>query len=1021
MRNTRLLLMVGLLLMHMSSMGQLTREYSDPQAIYLTASDLMMKEKFGAAREAFQKVLDCIPNEEDPMRVEAEFQIARCSYELLNNDARGRLHAFMSRHPESSFVPLAGFYLGSIYYRDKNWKKAAKAYAGISPQHLSSEQQAEYYFKKGYAHFMSEEMLQARSCFMQVKDGETHWAAPATYYYGHISYSEGQYEVALGAFSKLVNDETFGGVVPYYIAQIYYLQNKFDELIAFVPPMLENPNVKRQAEMARMAGDAYVAKKDYKQALPYLEQYAAKTSTPLTREDEYLLGYTYYVNTDYQKAAVRFSNVTSMEDSLNQNASYHLADCYLKMGNKKYALNCFNDAYRLKFNTDITEDALFNYARLSYELDFHPYNGAIKALQQYLNDFPKSIRAEEARELLVELLMSTGNYKDAIVVIEGIRVKNERIWTAYQKVNYYHGVELFNSRDYDGAMTLFNKAITYTYDRKIRAEALFWKGETHYRKQQYDSAAVQYDMFVKYPVSSGLSYYARGYYGLGYAQMQRKNYKNAASSFELYFKNGEKDDQFFRNDACLRLADCYYILREYAQSIEWYEKSLAMNVENMDYALLQKSKCEGVKGNYAAKQNTLSLLFTKYPSSRFSDDAYYESGITYEIQDQNTQALSSYEKLIADYPESSLRARAMLKKGSIYRILGQNDKAIEAFKQLVSDYKGSEESKQGWMNLKAIYTDMDRIPDWIELVSSQGSSVSQMEKDSMVYLAAENKYLDGDCETSSVAFGKYIEEFPAGAFIQNAHFYRAECLYGQKDFQNAQTGYEFVISNPFSSFTETSLLKSARIYFNAKNYPKAVERYTELDRITQSVSNKQEAQRNIMYAQFNSELYYEAIVSAQKVIDDAAVAPKDKNEASAIIARSSYQLNDLPKAQAEFSKLVKLKSSELGAEASYYLALIEYQNARYTESEKLVFDLINEFASFEYWVAKSFILLSDVYVATGDYYQAKYTLQSVIDNYKGEDLVAEARTKLDAIITLEKQKELQLDGEGEQIIDGNNE
>jgi len=1013
--------MSGLLLLQLAAIGQLTQEYRDPNAIYYSASDLMMKEKFGAAREAYQQVIDCISDEEDPMRIEAEFQVARCSYELLNNDAKGKLHAFVSRHPESSFAPEAGFYLGSIYYRDKNWSKAVKSYDAISPQKLSADQQAEYFFKKGYSHFMNDEMLQARSCFLQVKDGETHWAPPASYYYGHLSYVEGQYEVALASFNKLVNDETFGGVVPYYIAQIYYLQNKHDELIDFVPPMLENPNVKRQAEMARMVGDAYIAKKNHKAALPFLEQYAAKTTTPLTREDQYLLGYTYYVNTDYQKAAGYFSNVTSMEDSLNQNASYHLADCYLKMGNKKYALNCFNDAYRLKFNPAITEDALFNFARLSYELDFHPYNGAIKALQQYLNDFPKSLRAEEARELLVELLMSTGNYKDAIVVIEGIKIKNERIWSAYQKVNYYHGIELFNSGNYSGAIALFNKAITYTYDRKIRAEALFWKGESHYRKQQYDSAAVSYDMFVKYPVSPEINYYARGYYGLGYSQMQRKNYKNAASSLESYFKYGEKDDKVFRNDASLRLADCYYILREYNQSIEWYEKSLAMNVENMDYALLQKSKCEGVKGNFSAKQNTLSLLFTKYPTSRFSDDAYFESGITYEIQNQNSQALTSFEKLIAEYPESSLRAKAMLKKGSLYRILGQNDKAIDAFKLLVTEYKGSEESKQGWMNLKAIYTDMDQINEFVELVSSQGSSISQMEKDSMMYMAAENKYLDGDCETSAVAFGKYISEFPAGAFIQNAHFYRAECLYGQKDFQNAQTGYEFVISQPFSAFTETSLLKSARIYFNAKDYPKAIERYTELERITQSVSNKQEAQRNIMYSQFNSELYYEAIVSAQKVIDDAAVAPKDKNESSAIIARSAYHLNDMPKAQSEFSKLVKLKSSELGAEANYYLASIEYQNGRYTESEKLIFDLINEFASFEYWVAKSFILLSDVYVGTGNYYQAKYTLQSVIDNYKGEDLVNEARAKLDAIIALEKQNEQQLDGEGEQIIDGNNE
>ena len=768
--------------------------------------------------------------------------------------------------------------------------------------------------------------------------------------------------------------------------------------------------------MARMVGDAYVAKKDYKSALPYLEQYASMTTTALSREDQYLLGYTYYVNADYQKAVKHFSNISSLDDSLNQNASYHLAECYLKMGNKKYALNCFNDAYRLKFNQHITEDALFNYARLSYELDYHPYNGAIKALQQYLNDFPNSIRAEEARELLVDLLMSTGNYKDAITVIEGIKLKNERIWSAYQKVNYCHGVEMYNSGNYNEALSLFTKAAIYNYDRKLRAEALFWKGEIHYKKQQYDSAATGFDMFVKYPVSSELSYFARGYYNLGYSQMHRKNYKNAALKFESYMKNSDKDDKYFKNDACLRLADCYYILRDYTKSIEWYDKSLAMNLENMDYALLQKSKCEGVKGNFTAKQNTLSVLFTKYPSSRFSDDAYFESGLTYEIQDKNNQALISYEKLIVDYPESPLRAKAIFKKGSIYRVLGNNTKAIEAFKQLVTEYKGSEESKQGWMNLKAIYTDMDMINEWVELVSMQGSSVSQMEKDSMVYLAAENKYLDGDCENSAIAFGKYISEFPNGAFIQNAYFYRAECLYGQKDFQNALIGYDYIASNAYCSFTETSLLKSARIYYNAKNYPKAIERYTELEKVTQSVSNKQEAKRNIANAQFNSELYYEAIVSAQKIIDDASMSPKDKNDASAIIARSAYQLNDMAKAQSEFSKLVKLKSSELGAEANYYLALIQYNNAKYNEAEKLVFDLINEFASFEYWVAKSFILLSDVYVASGDYYQAKYTLQSVIDNYTGEDLVKEASNKLNDIITLEKQNERQLDGAGDKLL-----
>ncbi len=1021
MKNSRFLIAAMLMIFQFAAFGQLTREYQDPMALYASGSDLMMKEKFGAARDAFQQVIAQIPDAENPVRIESEFQIARCSYELLNNDAKALLYAFVSKHPENSYTPMARFYMGNILYREKSYKKAAEAYELVSVNILSPEQQIEYQFKKGYSYFMTDDFLKARSCFMLIKDSENTYTAPANYYYGHISYNEGQYEVALTSFKKLTEDATFGGIVPYYITQIYYLQKKFDELLTYAPPMLENPNVKRQAEMARMVGDAYVAKKDYKAALPYLEMFAAKTTTPLTREDNYLLGYTYYSNTNYQKAAEHFSVVTSQEDSLNQNASYHLADCYLKMGNKKFALTSFNDAYRLNFNQAITEDGLFNYARLSYELDYHPYNGAIKSLQQYLNDFPKSLRAEEARELLVDLLMSTGNYKDAIVVIEGIKVKNEKIWSAYQKVNYYHGVETFNSGDYYNALALFNKAITFTYDRKVRAEALFWKGETHYRLERYDSAAVCFDMFVKYPAAAELKYFARGYYNLGYAQMYRKNYKNAASNFESYLKQAESDDKGIRNDAMLRLADCNYILRNYEPATEWYEKSLELKSENMDYALLQKARCQGVGKNYSGKQTTLSQLFSKYPNSRFADDGLYESGVTYEIQNEDRQAMSSYEKLIKDYPESPLRADALLKKGSIHRVLNESDKAIDVFKQVVTDYKGTDESKLALMNLKQVCTDIDRIDIFISFVSDQGSTVSQMEVDSMTYRIAEAKLQKGDCEGAVADMDKYIASFPNGTFILEAQFNRAECLYGNKDYNGALQGYEYVVAQPYSANTEIALLKASRIYFNQKNYPKAIERYTELERVTQSMSNKHEAQRNIMTAYYSNNQYQEAIVAAQKVIDNTSIPQSEKNDAMAVIARSAYQLNDLPQAQAEFLKLVKLKSSELGAEANYHLALIEYQNGKYTESEKLVFDLINDFASFEYWVAKSFILLSDVYVATGNYYQAKYTLQSVIDNYKGEDLLSEAKQKLDNIIALEKQTEQNSQGEGEEIINGQNE
>ena len=51
------------------------------------------------------------------------------------------------------------------------------------------------------------------------------------------------------------------------------------------------------------------------------------------------------------------------------------------------------------------------------------------------------------------------------------------------------------------------------------------------------------------------------------------------------------------------------------------------------------------------------------------------------------------------------------------------------------------------------------------------------------------------------------------------------------------------------------------------------------------------------------------------------------------------------------------------------------------------------------WTGKTFLLLSDISVKKGDVFQAKATLQSLIDYYnvKNDGIIDEARTKLAAI------------------------
>ena len=49
-----------------------------------------------------------------------------------------------------------------------------------------------------------------------------------------------------------------------------------------------------------------------------------------------------------------------------------------------------------------------------------------------------------------------------------------------------------------------------------------------------------------------------------------------------------------------------------------------------------------------------------------------------------------------------------------------------------------------------------------------------------------------------------------------------------------------------------------------------------------------------------------------------------------------------------------------------------------------------------FWLAKSFLVLGDIYVQKGDMFQARATYQSIVDGYTPADdgIVAEAKEKI---------------------------
>jgi hypothetical protein len=87
------------------------------------------------------------------------------------------------------------------------------------------------------------------------------------------------------------------------------------------------------------------------------------------------------------------------------------------------------------------------------------------------------------------------------------------------------------------------------------------------------------------------------------------------------------------------------------------------------------------------------------------------------------------------------------------------------------------------------------------------------------------------------------------------------------------------------------------------------------------------------------------------------------------------------------------------------VARILNEQGKYQQSMDTCFKLKDRYSSYEYWVVKTFILVADNYYAQGNTFQAKATLESIVQNYEGDKAVLdEAKTKLEKIRTEELNK-----------------
>ena len=981
--------------------GQKTLIHDNDDISYNRAMDLFNKEKYGAAQKHFQKAIEEYGETNNIYKVNAEYYSALSAIELFNDDAEYLMITFVNKNPESIFLNDAHYNLGRFYYRKRNYRKTTEWLEATNHQYLSEEVRDEYFFMLGYGHFQRDEYEKASRAFFVIRDSDSPYASPAQYYYSHIAYTGNNLETALQGFLSLRDDEAFSGLVPYYVIQIYYLQRKYDEVIASGPDLLEVAVSRRVPEIAKLIGESHYRLKQYNEAIPYLETFHQNNSS-VSREDRYQLGYSYYNTGRFEEAAAMLERVGGSDDRLSQNTNYHLADCYIKLDDKQKARMAFSAAARTDFNKTIQEDALFNYSLITFEIAYSPFNEAINGLNRFIELFPDSRRIDEAYNYLVLAYMNTRNYREALTSIDKIRVKTNDIRRAHQRVAYFRGLELYSNLRFEDATEAFDLSLQNSqFIPQIAAQTYYWKGESLFRLNRFDEAIRNYNRFLLSPGAFELEEYNISHYNMGYAYFRSEDFTSAISWFRRYLNVTGSAPGRMTGDAMNRIGDSYFIISQYPNAVEFYDRAISNGMANRDYALFQKAAALGLMNRVNEKIRTLDQLLADHPNSTYYTDALFEMGNARMTAQSPEMAIPYYKRVAEEFPASRFVSSALLQLGLIDYNRNRNSDAIVYYKKVAEGYPGTPESRSALAGLRNIYLDMNDVNSYVAYTRTLGSyaSVTISEQDSLTYIAAENLYMAGECDKATESFARYIDQFRNGSFILNAHFYKADCHHRQGELKEALVSYNFVNGMFRNTFTEQSLAGAAAINFSLGNYQEALKNYTELERNAEAGSNLLEARKGQMRSNVILKNHQETINSAAKVLKTENLPEELKREAHFNMGNAFMEIGETNKAMDEFRTVSQEVTSTEGAESKYRIAEIYYMQGDYELAEQEVYSLVSMNTPHQYWMARSFILLADIYMKLDDDFQARHTLQSIIDNYDASDdgILSEARSRLKTI------------------------
>jgi len=918
----------------------------------------------------------------------------------------GRMESFVASHPYSALIPQLKYHHALNLFEAGDYAGASDVFSDIDEKSLYRSQRTEYVFRSAYCNLENGNIHSARQGFAAVVErNHSDFMAPSKYGIGYVEYQLKHFADAVPWFEAAAKDARFRDMADYYILECRFMQKNYDYVIRKGGEMYVKVPSDRKPHLARIISESYLVLGDVTNARRYYDMAVTGGKLENTRADWFYSGSVLYAAGDYKDAIDNFERMGERRDSIGQIASYNLGYCYIQTKDKVSAMRSFKEASGLNFDSVISEDALFNYAKLAFDL-----NNDISAFNEYMRRYPTSGRGDRIYSYIAVAALNAHDYAGAVNAYDRIDELDKDMRLNYMKANYLRAHQLVENGSYRKAIPCL-KAASYYSPRNSRFNQLarFWLAESYYRNDKYADARAIYTELYN---GSALYGQPEGYlipYNIAYCFFKEGNYAHARKWFGEYL--GEKS-VVFRKEALVRKADCDFVVKNYKSAAAAYDMVIRDYFDVNDiYPYYQAALSYGLSENHERKIILLSHVLKASPDAEFYAEALFELGRSYAVREDDDNAGKCFDRIVESVKDSTYVAKAYIELGTIARNQSMYNEALSHYKTVLEKMPLSEYADDALLAIESIYQTKNNAAEYIAYIDSigRGSVKTEDEKEDMIFNSAEQVYLSENYQKALVALESYMEKYPQGRNVYKADFYMAESYRNLGKAEQACDCYKKVMVSGEGAFVELSMLNFARLSYLLERWEDAYAGYKLLLDNARLENNVYTARIGMMRSAFKGHEWYKAVDAVEALESDSRADKGIMEEAEYVKAKSYLAVSRRDEAMEILRKLSGDVMGNYGAEAAYMLIQDSYDRGDFEQVETKVYAFSDAGSAQTYWLAKSFIVLGDSFMERNEKEQAKATFESIREGYRPsgaeDDVLDNVNMRLKRIEEMEKEQQ----------------